>query len=458
MLEELVQWAPTARVSQDKIELEDLVITFKRTVRVPDNDESNHLPPDMGSFPLFKIDDYAGKLPVKMAQKGGLFLPMYQREALWIYFESSHRYAIKIFVGGINAISGEPAVPTRESSVRRQNLVKEGKSLQDYIFVPGQRWLDGIAVEPGHVRQFVAMPVGTGHSVEFQMTGEEKAAGIQFEITKLVPLVKSIGSGSGEKLTITITAPCGRTIRVTARTGTRGWALKEALEQNGISTFEATLYYADGPTRVGDYSTLGACGISDGDTLELLPLLIGGGGPRTLAPDIVEMSIAGGGRISQEIVAVPKQKYQKSIPATFNVQILNSASFERVTSQKPPKSPVTAKTYADCGYPFFALYEEPSNISGNFEGLRSVAQMDKTSDKSLPNIPVIDIEDREVWVCSACGQANKPADQKCGDCLEQRPEPVKLGQVGILNPRGTKTPLQLVWEMAEEASNKISAF
>jgi hypothetical protein len=46
---------------------------------VPDNDQAPALPPDLGSFPLFKVDDYAKNLPDKMARKGGLFLPMYHK-------------------------------------------------------------------------------------------------------------------------------------------------------------------------------------------------------------------------------------------------------------------------------------------------------------------------------------------------------------------------------------------
>jgi hypothetical protein len=38
--------------------------------------------------------------------------------------------------------------------------------LQDYIVVPGQQWLDGVADSNGTVRQFVATPFGSGHSIE----------------------------------------------------------------------------------------------------------------------------------------------------------------------------------------------------------------------------------------------------------------------------------------------------
>ena len=47
-------------------------------------------------------------------------------------------------MGNVNAISGLPKHEIAEK--------------QDYVVVPNQPWLDGIAVEPGVVRQFVAMP------------------------------------------------------------------------------------------------------------------------------------------------------------------------------------------------------------------------------------------------------------------------------------------------------------
>lgn len=78
MQERLIPWHPTIRVAED-IRIDDLTITFKRTVRVPDNDQTTALPPDLGSFPLLKVDDYAKGPPDKMARKGGLFLPMYRK-------------------------------------------------------------------------------------------------------------------------------------------------------------------------------------------------------------------------------------------------------------------------------------------------------------------------------------------------------------------------------------------
>lgn len=71
--------------------------------------------------------------------------------------------------------------------LRRRQLIAAGKSVQDYVVLPDQPWLDGIATSPGQVRQFLAMPVGQGYTVEAQKTGAELVAGLQFEITPLVP-------------------------------------------------------------------------------------------------------------------------------------------------------------------------------------------------------------------------------------------------------------------------------
>jgi hypothetical protein len=55
-----------------------LEITFHRTIRVPDNDRSLNLPPDMGKMSLFKVSEYAARLPAEMAVRGGLFTPIYR--------------------------------------------------------------------------------------------------------------------------------------------------------------------------------------------------------------------------------------------------------------------------------------------------------------------------------------------------------------------------------------------
>lgn len=102
---------------------------------------------------------------------------------MWINFNSHKPYAIKIFVGGVNIVSGEPAIETAAARLRRRILLSQNKSIQDYLVVPNQPWIDGTTPSADRVRQFDAMSVGTGYSIEAQMAEEEVTGGIQFEVT-----------------------------------------------------------------------------------------------------------------------------------------------------------------------------------------------------------------------------------------------------------------------------------
>lgn len=105
-----------------------------------------------------------------------------EREAMWISFTSKDPFAVKIYVGGVNAVSGEPAIETEATLANRNKRLKDGQNIQDYVVVPKQLWLDGVAATNGCVRQFVAMPVGSGYSVEAQLTGKDLVGGLQFEV------------------------------------------------------------------------------------------------------------------------------------------------------------------------------------------------------------------------------------------------------------------------------------
>lgn len=97
---------------------------------------------------------------------------MYQSEALWLGFDGAEwkPNAIKVAVGGVNAVSG---------TVWEDGL---HDAPQDYIVCPDQPWLDGINAGDGFTRQFVAAPLGAGYTVEAQVTGEERFGGIQLVI------------------------------------------------------------------------------------------------------------------------------------------------------------------------------------------------------------------------------------------------------------------------------------
>jgi hypothetical protein len=128
-----------------------LEISFHRTIRMPDDNKLHQLPASLGTFPLFNVSAFGDKLPDNIVQQGGVFLPMWQREALWISFTAPKKYALRVFVGRVNAVSG---VKMDDRTDEAQGI----ELLQDYVIVPGQEWLDGICVAPGIVRQFVAMP------------------------------------------------------------------------------------------------------------------------------------------------------------------------------------------------------------------------------------------------------------------------------------------------------------
>ena len=150
---------------------------------------------------------------------------------MWIDFKcrNTQDYMIKVYVGEVNAISGEPAVEDAGTKLRRQEKlarqydnVDAAVSLQDYIIIPGQKWLDGIADANGSVRQFVAMPFGSGYSVESQVTGKDAAGGIQFEITPYQPHQRNLSTccsakGPSSPCTIYVKTLSGRIFTLSAR-------------------------------------------------------------------------------------------------------------------------------------------------------------------------------------------------------------------------------------------------
>ena len=161
-------------VSRDAV----LTIDFQRTLRIPDDGKDYPLPPGLGSFPLRHIDDHAERVPAPWLNRGGVLLPMYQSEALWLNFtaqrvadrETSYPFAVKVATGKINAATGESW---------REGL---SRNPQDYLVIPTQPWLDGYCVAKGIIRQFVAMPLGEGYTVEEQLTGEAEVGGLQIEV------------------------------------------------------------------------------------------------------------------------------------------------------------------------------------------------------------------------------------------------------------------------------------
>ena len=86
----------------------NLHLNFQRTLRIPDDGSAYPLPPGLGAFPLRHVDDHAARVPAHWLDRGGVMLPMYQSEALWLSFRSGgYPFAVKVAAGKINAVSGE---------------------------------------------------------------------------------------------------------------------------------------------------------------------------------------------------------------------------------------------------------------------------------------------------------------------------------------------------------------
>lgn len=147
-----------------------LDVEFQRTLRIPDDGRHYPLPAGLGRFPMRHVDDFRD-VPDLWRRHGGVMLPMYQSEAMWLNFSSPSRYpfALRVAAGKIDAVTG------KEWSEGLQG------EEQNYLVVPSQPWLDGFCVEKGTIRQFVAMPLGAGYTAEEQITGTAEHGGLQLQ-------------------------------------------------------------------------------------------------------------------------------------------------------------------------------------------------------------------------------------------------------------------------------------
>jgi hypothetical protein len=148
----------------------ELSVEFQRTLRIPDDEKTYPLPPGLGRFPVRHVDDFTARVPAPWIEHGGVMLPMYQSEALWVLFRGHYPFAVRVATGKIDAVTGKELLP---GLMRRP---------QNYLVIPEQPWLDGYCVEEGVIRQFVAMPLGAGYSAEEQITGTAEYGGLQLVV------------------------------------------------------------------------------------------------------------------------------------------------------------------------------------------------------------------------------------------------------------------------------------
>ncbi|KAI1377892.1 hypothetical protein F4677DRAFT_443812 [Hypoxylon crocopeplum] len=370
-----------------------LRIAFQRTIRVPDDSGASVRPADLGAFPLYTSRDYAHRLPAALAAKGGVFFPMYQREAMWISFEADRPFMVKIYAGGVNAVSGEGIAENTETRDRRVQLANAGKSVQDYVVVPKQPWLEGVAVSPSNVKQFVAALTPQGYSVEAQLPGQEFASGLRFEITPSVP------RGSMEVL---VKTPHEEVVTMTClpsdTIGSMNVALKDQLR--GPPSRWTLLH---GNRDLENDRTMDFYGIKNGDTLEMR-ILQGNRRNQDVDHELADeppmplLAVAAGGtveRLIRQDFNDPAQ-WLRDMTISIPVQMLNSAAFRSVTGQDPPPCPINDALCARQGIPYYSIFEEPMAAESDFDAVKSIGEDDQRGDQvSIPTRTVPFIDDPE---------------------------------------------------------------
>ncbi len=306
-------------------------VVFQRTLRIPDDGKEYPLPPGLGAFPLKRVLDYKDRVPASWVKTSGVFMPMYQREAMWISFHARHwrPNAVKVAAGKINAVSGKPWSQKLEASAEPVELVEVfGAPVpeQDYLTVPAQPWLDGFNTGKGTIRQFVAMPLGMGYTVEGQVTGEEKHGGIQLIVYEPKQGRFPEQPPSEEDLYLS----------------------DEDREFEEEEEEEASTLMAAAPMGQAKAQAMG---------------------------------LAAGGTMEQQIYPDPHgfETWDEDNYGRVFVHIVNSVMWREITGEAVPPTPVDARAYSAAGYPWFKLYDEemgdvaPSEVLAR---VRSVAQMD----------------------------------------------------------------------------------
>lgn len=310
----------------------EITINFHRTLRIPDDNTRYNLPPNLGSFPLEHVDGFADKLPKDWQEHGGIFLPMHQSEAMWISFSSKWPFALKIASGKVNAISGKAWTNELEQNSREEE--------QDYIVVPSQPWIDGFNVSKGVIRQFVAVPLNSGFTVEEQITGKAEFGGLQIMV----------------------------------------FPLKESEVLKIEKEKEQRLKFEQRKTRSFNKESFMLCASASADYESDCET------SRGLTTQSVDMGFGAGGFMNQIIYADKYgiDKWDKEGQRVF-VHLLNSLEYKNVTGKNPPTKPLEPKDYQKYNYKWFDYYSDDKAISGSKElsKVNSIAQLEVINDESI---------------------------------------------------------------------------
>ncbi|GAD86212.1 hypothetical protein FEK33_14730 [Nocardia asteroides NBRC 15531] len=309
--------ATEVTLSGDALELPGGVrITFIRTLRLPETG-TYPLPPGLGVFPLRRVADYADTVPDEWRRRGGVMLPVYQREAMWLRFSAAAPAALKVGVGKVCAVSGKPW---------SDELAQDP---QNYLTLPEQPWMDGINSGDGTVRQFVAVPLGLGATVEGQVTGTEQWGGVQLAVHGLTDLARHVWDVAEE----------ARKRRARAVAPTAPWP------------GEDTAYGAPLPVSAPGFGVAVAGGPPPSGAAPAQP--------GAFRPAARKMGLGAGGTMRQEIYADrrPLTDYRPDTEGRVFVHLASAAEWQQITGETAPPTPIDAQAYAQHNLPWFDYYD-----------------------------------------------------------------------------------------------------
>ncbi len=328
-----------------------LTITFMRTLRIPDDDKTYPLPPGLGAFPVRHVDDFKDRIPAKWKDHGGVMIPLFQSEAMWLNFscgyvqaQGPYPFAIKVATGKRSAITGDEwASELRE---------------KDYCVAPKQRWLDGYVIADDTVRQFIAAPLGMGFTAEEQITGKADHGGIQIEV---LPMKREVFDRRFPK------RPPRQYGGGILRTASLGF---DGTKGGGAQEIGETDFYS--PQLSTDSLSLESASFDYCARGDDAPMPCSA----TARPD---MGLAPGGRMIQEVYADPYDfaDWETSEHGRCFVHLSNSLAWRAITKHDPPTAPRTAADYTRAGLPWFELYDDGPALKGTEtnKGLKSVMEL-----------------------------------------------------------------------------------